>query len=220
VCHGGHGWAVEPEPEGAPPAPAGRVLRPPRFGGPPPPPAAVAASFAHCELAQDVNLVTALTERGWGEEEAVAWLDGGPALVLTVWVAARADSGAEASVSLVADSGDFAWPPYHGSAAFDWAGRALAVAATGARAPRCGAWTRVRLTLTLPSGARRVVVVLGGRDPAFWAGHYGPKFRAPELTFAPGGPADDGARSAVPPGADDPLPPAPPRVVDGPGGGG
>ena len=37
--------------------------------------------------------------------------------------------------------------------------------------------------VTLPRGSRRALVVLGGRDARFWAGHYGAKYAAPELTF-------------------------------------
>lgn len=37
----------------------------------------------------------------------------------------------------------------------------------------------------LAAGVRRAIIVLRGKDDAFWAGHYGAKFAAPELHFGP-----------------------------------
>ena len=48
------------------------------------------------------------------------------------------------------------------------------------------AWQRSVLRLAgYPPGVRRALVVLRGREERYWAGHYGAKFSAPALRFAP-----------------------------------
>ena len=215
--HGGQGWAVEfPTPEGAPPPPspplptaaAHPAARPPPFG-------AIAASFAWCEVVQEVDLVAALVRgRGWAEADAAAWLDAGPTLELSVWVGGRADCpGSLAAAGLVLLDADEVLPPY-GSAAVDWAGRGVAAWGSGERTAPAGRWGRLvgrvaaprvgppptvaRPTTTTPAAdaapspglarpARRALVYLRGRDTAFWAGHYGSKFAGPSLRFVPEG---------------------------------
>ena len=186
VCHGGHGWRVEPTPEGAPPIPAPPRRRARRRARAPPPlpPSALAASFAWCEVLQEVDLMAPLLAAGLPPDAAAEWLDSGRVdLRASVSVSSRFDCGAGATVSLHADDGTALWPHYHGRPQFDYAGRALASWTSGHLDPPRGAWTRVRGTLRLPPGTRRALLVLGGRDTRFWAGHYGAKFAAPELVF-------------------------------------
>lgn len=183
VVHGGHGWRVEPEPEGAPPVPAS----PPRRAcarGAPPPPRALASSFAWCEVLQEIDLVAPCLAAGMSPDVAAAWLDSGAVtLHASVCVAARFDCGASAAVSLHADDGAALWPHYHGRPNFDYAGRALASWSAPPLDPPRGGWMRVTGTLRLPPGTRRALFVLGGRDTRFWAGHYGAKFAAPCVRF-------------------------------------
>eukprot|EP00891_Asterochloris_glomerata_P003962 jgi/Astpho2/3962/Aster-x1188 len=51
---------------------------------------------------------------------------------------------------------------------------------------RRGSWSRVAHVFeVVPQDTREVTVILEGSDTAFWSGHYGPRFYAPELHFVP-----------------------------------
>lgn len=58
-------------------------------------------------------------------------------------------------------------------------------------------WQLLRVRVAgYPAGARRAIVMLGGKDAKFWAGHYGAKFLGPCLHFDAAGDGMEGVLEA------------------------
>lgn len=146
----------------------------------------------------------------WSREDAEAYLDSSPTLVLSFSCASRKDCESAVSASLLAvpdlqETGPL--PPYHGRAHYDWKARAEALAASdlperaapwGDAGSEAGEWERLTLPpLRLPPGTRRALVVFRSRDSRFWSGHYGAKLAAPVLAFAATGAELEEAEAAA-----------------------
>lgn len=141
---------------------------------------------------------------------AVAECAASPALAFSVWVGAQGDCGMFAKVTLVltpsaapqipcgqVGQNGFGYSHPSPSAVF-WQSPILKAAnlpsSTQSPAPyaqneasvRRGSWSRVAHVFeVVPQDTREVTVILEGSDTAFWSGHYGPRFYAPELHFVP-----------------------------------
>ena len=148
----------------------------------------------------------------WTREDAEAYLDSSPTLVLSFFAASRKDCESCLSASLLAladlkETGPL--PPYHGRANYDWKARTQALASSDLlerAAPwedengrsKAGKWERLTLPLLeLPRGTRRALVVFRSKDSRFWSGHYGAKLAAPVLAFAATGAELEEAREAA-----------------------
>ena len=146
----------------------------------------------------------------WTRQDAEAYLDSGPALVLSFFCASRrvCESALAATLLAVPDfSKTGPVPPYHGRAFFDWKARSEALAASklperaapwGEAGSGAGKWQRLTLPpLRLPPGTRLALVVFRSKDSRFWSGHYGAKLAAPVLAFAATGAELEDAEAAA-----------------------